>query len=527
MNRTIASMVFLGLAQTATLAQPSVEVLRPSSGDRLQRGTTFRIEWRTQGLGTNIDWSISLYTNNVRVGSLSSPRIYDGAGNWHSDFTVTSDWPSDCDYHLNVNDDGSEANDDSELFCLGVPALAMSGALSQGKAEIRVEGVFSHGICTFEHADVLTQPWLPIKNFFTLSNTLQSAFALNQESGFFRAVSRNLSADRAGFTNVIRSYGRLTTVAGAGGLQDVNNWRPEFEGALATQVFLSGPHIAQANLAGEIYIADKDSHAIRKVRLDGRIVTVAGINAPGNGSDEAQPGTSCALSGPNGVWVRTDGTVYILDTGNGKVRRLETNGTIQTLFAVPGGVLVGRGLWVSDDQTLAYLCSLTAVKRWTAAGGVTDFSVGFTELGNIVLDSSANVIVTDRGTHRVYRLDAQGVSTVIGGNGSTLGGGDGQLATSTALNEVRALWPVPTGGFLVGTHRGSQLWYIDTAGYIHLLLNGNRNGAHAGDGTWFYNPAQARVSEIRGVTMDHQGNLLITENDIGFVRKIEFLPFTP
>ena len=98
---------------------------------------------------------------------------------------------------------------------------------------------------------------------------------------------------------------------------------------------------------------------------------------------------------------------------------------------------------------------------------------------------------------------------------------------TVALNEVRAVWFLPTGGFLVGTHRGSQVWYIDAAGYIHLLLNGNRNGAHAGDGTWFYNPAQPRVSEVRAITLDPQGNLLITENDIGFVRKIEFLPFAP
>ena len=520
-------VVFLVLAQAAVLAQPVVEVVRPNASDRLQRGTTFRIEWRTQGLGTNIDWSIGLYTNNVGVGSLSSPRIYDGAGNWHTDFTVTSDWPSDCDYHLNVNDDVSEANDDSEVFCLGVPVVSLSASPLQGKGTIRVEEVFSNGVCTIERAGILTDSWRAAKNFFTLSNVVQAAFSLDQESGFYRAVVRDLSADRAGFTNLTRSYGKLTTIAGAGGIPDVNNWRPEFEGAPATNVLLSGPHIAQANLAGEIYIADKDSHGIRKVRLDGRIVTVAGVNAPGNGVDGSQPGTSCALTEPNGLWVRRDGTVYILDTGNGKVRRLDTNGTIQTVFSVPGGVLVGRGLWMSDDETLAYVCSLTTVKRWTSSGGVTDFSTGFTQLGNLVLDRSGNVVVTDRGTHRVYRLDAQGVKTVIAGNGSTVGGGDGQLATSTALNEVRAVWCLPTGAFFVATHRGSQVWYIDTAGYIHLFLNGNRNGAHAGDGTWFYNPAEARVSEVRAVTLDHKGNLLITENDVGYVRKVEFLPFTP
>src|ERR1043166_8988664 len=166
-------VVFLVLAQAAVLAQPVVEVVRPNASDRLQRGTTFRIEWRTQGLGTNIDWSIGLYTNNVGVGSLSSPRIYDGAGNWHTDFTVTSDWPSDCDYHLNVNDDVSEANDDSEVFCLGVPVVSLSVSPLPGKGTIRVEEVFSNGVCTIEHAGVITDSWRAAKNFFTLSNVVQ------------------------------------------------------------------------------------------------------------------------------------------------------------------------------------------------------------------------------------------------------------------------------------------------------------------------------------------------------------------
>jgi hypothetical protein len=133
-------------------------------------------------------------------------------------------------------------------------------------------------------------------------------------------------------------------------------------------------------------------------------------------------------------------------------------------------------------------------------------------------------VVTDRGAHRVYRLDSQGNRTVIAGNGSTVGGGDGQAATNTALNEVRGVWFLPSGAFLVATHRGSQVWYVDTDGHIHLFLNGDRNGAHAGDGTWFYNPAEPRVSECRAITMDFAGNLLITENDVGYIRKIEFLP---
>jgi len=198
-----------------------------------------------------------------------------------------------------------------------------------------------------------------------------------------------------------------------------------------------------------------------------------------------------------------------------------------TLFTVPGGISVGRGLWMSDGETVAYLSSATVVKKWTAADGVTDFSTGYSALGNLVIDPWGNVVVTDRNLHRVYRLDQNGVATPIAGNGGITGGGDGMLATATALEEVRGVWFLPTGAYLVATHRSSRVWYVDTAGYIHLLLTGNRFGTHSGDGTWFYDPSELRISECRAITLDYEGNMLITENDAGYVRKVRFLPFEP
>src|ERR1051325_11067469 len=173
MNGTITSLVFLVLAQATVLAQPVVEVLRPNSSDRLQRGTTFRIEWRTQGFSANIDWSFVLYTNDVRFRFVFAQSVDDGGGNWHADLTVPSDLPSGCNYTLNINDDVSEANDDSEVFCLGVPVVSLSASPLQGKGDLRVEGVFSNGVCTVEHAGRLTDSWRAVKNFFTLSNVVQ------------------------------------------------------------------------------------------------------------------------------------------------------------------------------------------------------------------------------------------------------------------------------------------------------------------------------------------------------------------
>jgi len=257
---------------------------------------------------------------------------------------------------------------------------------------------------------------------------------------------------------------------------------------------------------------------------------VAGTNGPGNAPDEGTPGTEAGLSGPNGLWVRRDGTVYILDLDNGKVRVLNTNGLLQTLFTVPGGIIVGRGLWVRNDESLVFFSSLNTVKKWTPSEGVSDYVTNFTELGNLVMDPTGHVVATDRGTHSVWRLFDDGTKVRIAGNGTqfnNVGGGHGGEATLTGLDGVRGVWFLPNGAFFVCTHRGSQVWYVDVGGLIYLFLNGHRSETHAGDGTWFWNPAELRVSECRAVTLDYEGNLLVTEHDAGYVRKVQFLRHQP
>jgi hypothetical protein len=67
---------------------------------------------------------------------------------------------------------------------------------------------------------------------------------------------------------------------------------------------------------------------------------------------------------------------------------------------------------------------------------------------------------------------------------------------------------------------------VDTAGTIRLFLHGDAT-AHAGDGSWFYAPGEPRVSKVRQITLDHEGNLLIAEHDAGYIRKVRFLQYDP
>lgn len=326
------------------------------------------------------------------------------------------------------------------------------------------------------------------------------------------------------YSKILARYGRIHTIAGLGAIDSNggNDWLESYEGGPARAAELSEAHNAQADVFGNVYIVDKDAHAVRKVTPDGTIHRVAGTNAAGDGDDGAQPGTDCALSGPNGIHVLPDGTCFIFDVGNRKVRRLNRDGTIITVFADPGLSFVGRGLWSNTEGTLIYYASGTEVREWTASDGVRVLAGGFSGgLANLTVDPQGRVVVTDRTVHSVFRLEPDQTVTRIAGNGSAGGGGDGQPAIETGLEEVRAIAFVPSGGYFVGTHRGSDVWFIDTNGIAHLFISGVRNSdPFAGEGTVASSPGN-KLSEIRALNLTPAGDLIITHSDQSTIRIVE------
>lgn len=393
--------------------------------------------------------------------------------------------------------------------------------------QMTVTNTFTNGVVTVEKASSPGGPWAPEKNVFSLDSVAGLQLGLTGSLGFFRALAVDISTPD-GFTNLVNSYSLLTTVAGAGGtsISPNNKWDPASEGGPAVEAFLSRPHIAMADRAGNIYIADKEGHAIRKVTLDGLIHTVAGINSPDYGTTDPAPATTVALKNPNGIWVLPDGTFYILDRDNGLIRRVDTQGLLTTIIDHGGPIPEGRGLWVSSDESVILYCAGTEVRQWDTTNGLSVLVDGFRQLGNLAVDPQGRLAVTDRGASLVYRIESDLTKTVIAGNGLSFGGGDGELATDTGLWQVRGIWFLPTGAYFLATDSGSQVWYVDVDGYIHLFLNGNVV-AHDGDGSWFYDPLTPKVSKIRQITMTYDGDLIITENDSGYVRRVQFLRNVP
>ena len=90
---------------------------------------------------------------------------------------------------------------------------------------------------------------------------------------------------------------------------------------------------------GNLYIADRNNHRIRKVNAEGIITTIAGLADEGFSGDEG-PATSAELDSPSGVAVDEEGHILIADTGNNRIRQIDPDGVITTLA---GGDEGGEG----------------------------------------------------------------------------------------------------------------------------------------------------------------------------------------
>lgn len=436
----------------------------------------------------------------------------------------------------------------TKLFILGTCLLATAGwaadfgiSTYDRNGNLAWTNAFTAGVVTVESKTNISGPWVPRENYFTSNSVGEARATASSSNAFFRLLSMDISTNTPNhYTNLLQSYGILETVAGRGRYNsDDTHWSNVFEGEWATNVDLSRPHISFGDPWGNVLIVDQRSHSVLKVTPEGRLYTYAGTHVAGDTGDGPTNATSLRLRNPNGGWMRADGTFYILDTENGKVRRVDTNGIMTTLLATGASMGDGRALWVKSDESLVYFGSgdtATNLNKWTPGGGVTVVRNDFRELGNIVGDErTGDVYVSDRLANRVYRLGTNGVLTPIAGNGNQGIAQEGALAVNTPLALPRCVWFLPNGGFFTSEHdvgsmdRGNRIWYIDPAGIIHRWMNGAATNAfRIGDGQWFYaNPNVPKVSRVRAVNTDPFGNLIITESNYGYVRRINFRRLNP
>ena len=324
----------------------------------------------------------------------------------------------------------------------------------------------------------------------------------------------------------------------------IDFWTAAEEGAVARTATFSNPHIAAADAYGNIYIADKASHAILKLTPDGRVHTFAGTHESGFNGDGPAPATTLQISYPNGLYVFPDGTVYLLDPGNHRIRRVDTHGIMTTVVNDPEPKWhpSGRALWVSPDESLIYythefapippsiLADGAVVKQWTRARGIETVcskAVGFRNPGNIAVNPvDGKLYVTDRAEEDsskeacgVFRIDGPELRVRITGDVSQPKAGDGKPLLNSFLDQPRGIAFLPNGAFFLCGHKDGNVWYVDTSGVLHLYIQGSGKGDVFALTDGRHPPLTSGnvISQPRAVTLTPSGNLLLVSNDSGYL----------
>ena len=281
----------------------------------------------------------------------------------------------------------------------------------------------------------------------------------------------------------VNKNGIITTVVGNG----TSGFSGDNGSALLASI--TTPWGLAVDAAGNLYIADGNNHRIRKVNPNGIITTIAGTGKAGFSGDNGLA-TAAQFNLPTGVAVDAIGNVFVVDQGNQRIRRISIDGIINTI--------AGNG-----------------VAGFSGDGGLAT-NASFKDPYGIAIDVADYKYITDVNNNRIRKIDPNGMITTVAGNGTLGYYGEGMSATSTGLD-------YPMG---ITVDASKNLYFTDSwltgalkvsANGILTKLAGGGSGTFCGDGGL---ATTACLNKPRGIAIDGDGNIYITDTDNHRVRKI-------
>jgi RHS repeat-associated protein len=277
--------------------------------------------------------------------------------------------------------------------------------------------------------------------------------------------------------------GSITTVAGNGGRSYGGDGGP------ATAASLNIPYGVAVGPDGSLYIADTGNNRIRKVAPDGSITTVAGKGDYSYGGDGG-PATAASLSFPGGVAVGPDGSLYIADTYNDRIRKVAPDGSITTV--------AGKG----DDS-------------YGGDGGPATAASLSLPYG-VAVDPDGSLYIADTGNSRIRKVAPDGSITTVAGKGGDSYGGDGGPATAASLSFPEGVAVGPDGSLYIADTYNDRIRKVAPDGSITTVA-GKGDYSYGGDG----GPATAAsLSLPYGVAVGPDGSLYIADTYNNRIREV-------
>ncbi len=298
-------------------------------------------------------------------------------------------------------------------------------------------------------------------------------YIADTENNLVRKIAQPLTANA-----------RVTTIAGTG----VGGFSGD--GGAARTAWLNYPRGVALDSQGDVLIADSQNNRIRRIDLQGIITTIAGAD---RGSGDGGPATSARLFAPSGIALDAAGNVYIADSLNNRVRRVDLSGTISD-FAGTGTAAFGGD---SLPPTSAYL---------NGPNGLT-------------FDRAGALYIADTENHVVRKIFNGTISTVAGIGGQPGNDGDEGPATQAHLYHPNAIAFDAAGNMYIADSGNNRVRVVALNGNIHDFAGDRAQGlpGYDGDGG---PAASAHLNYPRSLALDSNGNVYIADFFNNAVRKV-------
>lgn len=332
------------------------------------------------------------------------------------------------------------------------------------------------------------------------------------------------------FGNILSNAQTVSTFAGSGNSGFFNGPADEAEFFNLEQMVMDDE--------GNVYICDRGNHVIRKIDTDGIVSTFAGLGVEG---DQVGPKETALFNLPTGIAIGPDGTFYIVDTGNHKIKKITSDGNVELIagsglkgykdgaaleaeFRFPTHACVDEfnNLYIAGnnnnsirkiDLSTNIVSTFAGKSLWGFEDGIgSEASFDFPQ--GLAIDKENNLYVGDKGNNAIRKITPEGVVTTLAGNGNE--GYVNGIGAEVEFAGPKGVAVDANGNVYVADRLNYVVRKIDTDGMVSTVAGfPGISGYLDGDAT-----TSSLIGRAVDVICDREQNVLITDWGNHVIRKL-------